>query len=214
MNAYLPTLARESPEVHNILTEIKDAHSSAIPARPDDTSDHIDSPLIQRDTTVEVAALKAKYDAELSRVTSRISSFGIALGYGAGILLLIIALVPVTLLHGSTFALRLAIGISGVWWAVFSIPAAIWLPGGGSDASLGEWSTWREILAAWKRLGNMLQWGEIKKLRNTFKYLAAWFVLSDGEFFYTCLYLITKARVQVSPQSHPRPSCSARRRST
>ncbi|KAG6833334.1 hypothetical protein H0H87_008510 [Tephrocybe sp. NHM501043] len=179
MNAYLPTLARESPEARLILTEIEEA---ALPAGPDETSDHVDSPLIQRDSTAKVDSLKTHYDAELSRLTSRISSFGIALGYGAGIFLLIIALIPVTLLHGSTFALRLSIGLSGVWWAVFSIPAAIWLPGAetGEEALSGEWSTRREILAAWKRLGNMLRWREIKKLRNTFKYLAAWFLLSDG----------------------------------
>jgi hypothetical protein len=29
----------------------------------------------------------------------------------------------------------------------------------------------------------MLRWAEIKKLRNTFKYLAAWFLLSDGPLF-------------------------------
>ena len=69
-----------------------------------------------------------KYQAELSRATSRISSLGIALGYGAGICLLIVALIPVTMLHGSTFALRLAIGLSGIWWAVFTVPAALWLP--------------------------------------------------------------------------------------
>ncbi|KAG6902708.1 hypothetical protein C0995_012848 [Termitomyces sp. Mi166 len=188
MNAYLPTLARESPEVCQILAEIEDAQEAHPSNAPDESSDYPDSPLINRDTTREVDILEAKYEMELSRVTSRISSFGIALGYGAGIFLLMIALIPVTLLRGSTFALRLAIGISGIWWAILTIPAAIWLPGASgservemSDTSPGQWSTKREIVAAWKRLGNMLRWIEIKKLRNTFKYLAAWFLLSDGE---------------------------------
>ncbi|KAG5716593.1 Autophagy-related protein 22-2 [Termitomyces sp. T112] len=184
MNAYLPTLAKESPEVCQILAEFEDAQEARPSTTPDENSDHPDSPLINHDTTSEVDRLRAKYEAELSRVTSRISSFGIALGYGAGIFLLIIALIPVTLLQGSTFALRLAIGLSGVWWAVFTIPAAIWLPGSGvvelSDPSPGQWSMKREVFAAWKRLGNMLRWTEIKKLRNTFKYLSAWFLLSDG----------------------------------
>jgi len=93
--------------------------------------------------------------------------------------------------------------LSGIWWAVFTIPAAIWLPGPGAyrrgvqhltpnsihDVPGGavnyvevdkEWSFWKEIIAAWIRLGNMLRWTEIKKLGNTFKYLAAWFLLSDG----------------------------------
>jgi UMF1 family MFS transporter len=125
---------------------------------------------------------------------SRISSLGIAMGYGAGICLLIVALIPVTKLHGSTFSLRLAIGLSGIWWAVFTIPAALWLPGGSAAAAAasdegaawqessadGTWSAGREIVAAWKRLGGMLHPREIKRLRNTFKYLAAWFLLSDG----------------------------------
>ncbi|KAG6878763.1 hypothetical protein C0993_008062 [Termitomyces sp. T159_Od127] len=175
MNAYLPALARESPEVRQILLDIDNDTETA------EHADDPDAPLMRRATT----EAQAKYEAELSRVTSRISSFGIALGYGAGIFLLLVALVPVTLLHGSTFALRLAIGLSGVWWAAFTIPAAIWLPGGAelSDTPRGQWSTRREIVAAWKRLGDMLRWTEIKKLRNTFKYLAAWFLLSDGESF-------------------------------
>ena len=40
-----------------------------------------------------------------------------------------VVLVPVEKLRGSNFALRLAIGPSGIWWAIFSLPAAIWLPG-------------------------------------------------------------------------------------
>jgi MFS transporter, UMF1 family len=48
---------------------------------------------------------------------------------------------------------------------------------GGAD---NKWHIRREVVAAWKRLGGMLQWQEIKRLRNTFKYLAAWFLLSDG----------------------------------
>ncbi|KAG5337659.1 hypothetical protein C0989_009100 [Termitomyces sp. Mn162] len=203
MNAYLPTLAKESPEVCQILAEFEDAQEARPSTTPDENSDHPDSPLINHDTTSELDILRAKYEAELSRVTSRISSFGIALGYGAGIFLLIIALIPVTLLQGSTFALRLAIGLSGVWWAVFTIPAAIWLPGSGvvelSDPSPGQWSMKREVFAAWKRLGNMLRWTEIKKLRNTFKYLSAWFLLSDGE---SIDYLITLFDLILSVRLH------------
>lgn len=224
MNAYLPTLAKESPEVTEILDEIQSKHHSDSPsnalgnqdqdepeehheqATSDLSADTLNEPLLPSAPSEEVAALKARYDNALSRATSRISSLGIALGYGAGILLLLVALVPVTKLHGSTFSLRLAIGLSGIWWAVFSIPAALWLPGSSSSGSRGsepwldeteadtrEWSFTREIVGAWKRLGSMLRWTEIKKLRNTFKYLAAWFLLSDGtSMFYPCLLLIRR----------------------
>ena len=211
-NAYLPGLAREAPEVVKILEESGDEQrvegevGEERDGNADDDVDHPSSPLISRPShpTQSVSAeVRARYDAALSRTTSRISSLGIALGYGAGIFLLLVALVPVTMMHGSTFALRVAIGLSGVWWGFFSVPAWLWLPSSASGATGGvgeeegvwddvgegegggerlkvHWDVKREIGAAWVRLGDMLKWREMKKLRNTFKYLAAWFLLSDG----------------------------------
>ena len=218
MNAYIPALAQESPEVVRILDKLqtleREPSTAADLEDPNMDIDNASAPLLSGgDSAAQEESgettkkrLEAEHQTEVSRATSRISSFGIALGYGAGICLLIVALIPVTQLHGSTFSLRLAIGLSGIWWAVFSIPAAIWLPGSGdytrrgvhltADSSRddngvsgravnhveddGEWNFWKEIIAAWIRLGNMLRWTEIKKLGNTFKYLAAWFLLSDG----------------------------------
>jgi UMF1 family MFS transporter len=143
---------------------------------------------------------------KLSRATARISSLGIALGYTAGILLLLVTVLPVQRAGGSTDALRFAIGGSGVWWAVFSIPALLLLPDArgfeepqnpgateeregllaseptpeAAPVAAAEWSVRREVVDAWKRLGNMLRWENIRRLRNTFRYLAAWFLLSDG----------------------------------
>jgi UMF1 family MFS transporter len=143
---------------------------------------------------------------KLSRATARISSQGIALGYTAGILLLLAVLYPVQLAGGSTKALRFAIGGSGVWWALFSIPALFLLPSANASpetssisvteereglladegrevaapALADEWTVRQEVVDAWKRLGSMLRWHNIQRLRNTFRYLAAWFLLSDG----------------------------------
>ncbi|KAJ3997370.1 autophagy-related protein 22-like protein [Lentinula boryana] len=198
MNAYLPSLAKESPDVVKAYAMYRNAEESAsiLGNEPDDNDNEMsDQPLMHNTTTDEVYVLKSQYETELSRTTSRISSFGIALGYGAGIFLLFVALIPVTMMKGATFSLRLAISLSGIWWAVFSIPALIWLPSGRNTSSVddedaiwvdaetvatGKWSLWKEVIAAWKRLGGMLQWNEIKRLRNTFKFLAAWFLLSDA----------------------------------
>ncbi|KZT65525.1 MFS general substrate transporter [Daedalea quercina L-15889] len=207
LNAYIPSLARSTREAvaaqaevvrlrelhaRRIGVETEVDHEGASNALGDDATD----PLLTTSTSdtvhPDVLAAKLAHDTALSTATARISSHGIALGYGAGIFMLLLALIPVTRLGGSTFALRLAVGLSGVWWALFSIPAAIWLPGAMAarivltgDPDEGEavpekWSASREIVAAWKRLGGMLRWREIKRLRNTFIYLAAWFLLSDG----------------------------------
>lgn len=230
MNAYLPSLASDSPEVvealHRLYAEghYINGQENSIDGDVnlhEDDSENPNAPLIPPQAVPNVpisdaytrtsflrassSVAKSQYDATLSRATSRISSRGIALGYGAGIILLVIALVPVTYLHGSTFALRLAIGLSGIWWMIFTIPAAVWLPGkvwpfqevpdglGNADSAWGDvsnggavrtegWNLWREVVKAWKKLAGMLYWREIKKLKNTFIYLAAWFLLSDGEF--------------------------------
>jgi UMF1 family MFS transporter len=187
MNAYLPTLAAASPKVAALREQLADlAHDT----------DNAEEPLLHH-PELEASARRKQYDTELSKATSRISSLGVALGYGAGIILLLVALIPVTKLHGSTFSLRLAIGLSGIWWALFSIPAALWLPGASTTISLDEdpvwvepsagvnkpetWSLRSQVAGAWSRLGAMLSWNEIKRLRNTFRYLAAWFLLSDGQ---------------------------------
>ncbi|KAJ4490643.1 autophagy-related protein 22-like protein [Lentinula aciculospora] len=197
MNAYLPSLARESPEVAIAYAELTHAEESApvLEIEADDINEAVVQPLVRNTMTDEVLGLKTRYENELSRTTSRMSSFGIALGYSAGIFLLFVALIPVTMMKGSTFSLRLAISLSGIWWAAFSIPALVWLPSGRNSllsddedaiwvdtdaAAAGKWSLRKEIIAAWKRLGGMLRWSEIKRLRNTFKFLAAWFLLSDA----------------------------------
>jgi MFS transporter, UMF1 family len=188
MNSYLPMLSKEAPEVQEIEDKLNQLRRDGPVAN--DLEEHA-SLLPQGETSSK--ALQAEYDKTLSTTTSRISSQGIASGYVAGIALLMVALVPVRLLQGSTWSLRLAIGLSGIWWAIGTIPAAILLPGAQAmnqtewaEATPNrEWKMSREIVGAWIRLGNMLRWSEIKKLKNTFRYLAAWFLLSDG----VCLFV-------------------------
>ncbi|ETW76683.1 hypothetical protein HETIRDRAFT_328451 [Heterobasidion irregulare TC 32-1] len=218
MNAYLPLLARGSENVVRARTELDALDPETVTHEPESNEDHADAPLLQDPEfdSVKALDLKRKYNTELSNATSGISSLGIALGYSSGIVLLALTLIPVTLLHGSTFSLRLAIGLSGVWWAIFSIPAALWLPSatessgldltwvGGEDLENeeAEWNTKREIVAAWKRLIGMLSWIEIKKLRNTFKFLAAWFLLSDGFTTITSTaILFGKTTLHMSPSA-------------
>ncbi|KAL5521944.1 ATG22 [Sanghuangporus sanghuang] len=194
MNAYLPTLAREDKTVVAALQELhsSDHASILIPQRDSEEresdGDTYEEPLLPREhrASPEAQALLEKYISLVSQTTARISGTGIALGYFAGIVALVIALVPVTLMKGSTFSLRLAIFASGLWWALFTIPAGAWLPGTSSlllkesSGETGPFSLKREIWKAWQRLGQMLRWTQIKRLKHTFIFLGAWFLLSDG----------------------------------
>ena len=192
MNAYLPSLARASPEVVQAQHELDTTSAGPASTSVDLDVDHaaslmdpesVSEPLLGASPTPEHQSPAHKaYVAALSRATSRISSQGIASGYCAGILLLLLALIPVTRLHGSTFSLRLAVGLSGLWWMLFSVPAAVWLPAATRDQvqTPDKWHVGAEIGAAWKRLGVMLYWPQVQRLQHTFRYLAAWFLLSDG----------------------------------
>lgn len=202
MNAYLPFLARESVDITQFSRSLDRQSYEAANDELPTTDDRSNAPLLVSqdnglDALEDGVHDQQEYNKALSKATSRISSQGIALGYAAGIALLILALVPVTLMKGSTLALRLAIGASGIWWAFGTIPAAIWLPSaevmakaqvqpGWDDPSDEDETPPRvldEVLKAWRRLIATLHPREISELRNTFKYLAAWFLLSDGALY-------------------------------
>lgn len=212
LNAYIPMLAKTSEQVieaRSALTALADHPQPSEPleeASADDSREGSEEPLFAHAAANGMSsddrrAAKDAYEAVLSVITARISSQGIALGYTAGIAMLLLTFIPVRIMGGSTMSLRLAIGLSGVWWLLFSVPAWAWLPSvtkvereeeinegeweqeGSTGVDSGvHWSTWREIKSAWKRLGAMLRWREIKRLKNTFIFLAAWFILSDGQY--------------------------------
>ncbi|KAL1730204.1 autophagy-related protein 22-like protein [Schizophyllum commune] len=196
MNAYLPELGRDAPSVVQLAQQEENEASPLLD--PPSPTDEDNSPST-------APKHNARYEAELSRTTSRISSMGIAFGYGAGILMLVLALIPVTLLKGSTWALRLAIGLSGVWWAAFSVVAGALLPSPPivtTTPDTAPFALLPAILAAWRRLGGMLRPTEIAKLRTTFQYLAAWFLLSDAFTTITSTALLfAKTSLHMPPSS-------------
>lgn len=100
LNAYLPGLAKDAEEVREKRVSVL--------LRAGGTEDgEVHEGVAYKEAVKE-------YNTVLARTTSRISARGIALGYGSGILLLLLLLIPVTLLKGTTFSLRLCVGITGV----------------------------------------------------------------------------------------------------
>jgi len=102
-----------------------------------------------------------------------------------------VVLVLVEKLRGFTLALRLAIGLSGILWAKLRMQLSCEQGNDGwngtrrskSENTERERRLLGEIHAAWVSLGTMLKWSKVLKLRNTFKYLAAWLLLSDGKSY-------------------------------
>jgi len=118
------------------------------------------------------------------QLSTEISSQGIGIGYIAAIIVQILSVPIVISSKGSTFSLRLVLFFIGAWWAVFSIPAAMWLrprpgPPLNSDTDHASKRTWLAYMAfSWKSLGKTVL--RARRLKDVILFLAAWFLLSDG----------------------------------
>ena len=134
----------------------------------------------------EAEESRARHAALLSLATSRISALGTGIGFASGVTVLALLIIPVTLDKGSTASLQLAIGLAGIWWAVFTIPVSLGLPSGEGTSDRGK-DTMRPgqasiaVLAGWRRVGRMVAPGQIQRLPNLYLLLFAWVFLSDGK---------------------------------
>jgi UMF1 family MFS transporter len=205
-NAFLPGLAREDPVVQaafHALPETEDESDlelvisrTSLDLEQDEGRRLLPSPIpevaasvITAISTAELAdtpispntdTAHAHYHALLSITTSRISSIATALGFLSGVSVLALLIIPVTLMGGTTSSLRLAVGVSAIWWAVFTIPAWRGLPGGSRTKSSDHGGNGIGLGQGWKRVGGMIKPSEIRQLPNLFTFLLAWIFLSDG----------------------------------
>ncbi|CAG8822251.1 23174_t:CDS:1, partial [Gigaspora rosea] len=118
-------------------------------------------------------------------ISTHISARGFASGYFGGIILLCICFIISFSLHSSVFSLQIGVFLSGTWWFLFSLLVAKWLqPRPGPPLSLDERrkARWFDyVVYAWKKLWITIS--QARKLEMTFKFLIAWFFISDGKIF-------------------------------
>jgi len=92
----------------------------------------------------------------------------------------------VWLIGSTTFSLRFVIFLIGVWWFVFTIPAAMWLrprpgpplPSHDPDNPEAQRSWFSYIVYAWASLYRTVKLA--RRLKDICLFLAAWFLLSDA----------------------------------
>lgn len=177
LNAFLPSLAASSPVVASASERLYESiESLRAYAEPGSSSDRLA-------LSQNVARAQEAYAQDKASVMAAISSRAIAAGYAAGIGVLVVMLVPVTLMKGSTFSLRVALFVSGLWWAALGTVALVWLrPAATSQVketlSSSSLSFSDSVKEGWRSLGRMLL--EWRRLPNTFVFLASWFLLSDS----------------------------------
>lgn len=111
----------------------------------------------------------------LSLATSRISSICFGIGCISAFFGLAFLEILLTKLKGTNHALQLCIGLPGLWWGLFTIPA-FFLPSGERRSS--EKIGWT---GGWKRVGAIVKPSQIRELSHLYRFLGAWIFLSDGE---------------------------------
>ena len=186
LNSFLPVLVRQHPSVMEIPEEGQetDALLRGQNRHSYNQHDHLaDSassfpPSNESDHTHLLAANPAVVSKEM-RLATRISSNGIGIGYIAGLIVQVGGIFVVAMTGSTTFSLRLVLFIIGLWWGVFSIPAALWLrprPGPPLPAHLTGWTGYARY--SWGALFKTIR--RAKELRDMMIFLAAWFLLSDA----------------------------------
>lgn len=119
-------------------------------------------------------------------LSTKISSYGIAIGYLAALIVQSLAIIIVSSLGTSTFPLRLVLFVIGAWWFLFTIPALIWLrprpgpplhlPAAQSGSALATGLAY--FTYSWRALWRTAKHARL--LKDVLLFLAAWFLLSDS----------------------------------
>jgi UMF1 family MFS transporter len=144
-----PTQERVAHEAHwanhlsereNVLDEVADATTALLPSRI---------------STADLTSPRVKSSVAPSQelaLSTKISSYGIAIGYIAALLVQTIGIVVVIMFRSSNFGLRMVLFIIGAWWFIFTY--------------------------SWKSLARTATHARL--LKDVLLFLAAWFLLSDS----------------------------------
>ncbi|KAK5172979.1 Autophagy protein 22 [Saxophila tyrrhenica] len=194
LNSFLPLLVRNHPAASGRSVGAVEGH----PAEFEDTSEqaHLRSSDVppENDIMDSTAALlpsdvQTPYPRSQStpspemQLSTKISSYGIGIGYFAAVLVQILSIMILKITGANLFSLRLVLFIIGLWWLIFTIPAALWLrprPGPplsfGKDGETRSWSAY--VTYSWINLWKTV--ARARRLKDVLLFLAAWFMISDA----------------------------------
>ena len=117
------------------------------------------------------------------QLSTKISSYGVGIGYIAAAGVQILSIVILKLTGATLFSLRLVLFVIGLWWLLFTIPAAYCLrprPGPsltfGKDGQRRSW--FQYVTYSWINLGKTIV--RARRLKDVLLFLGAWFMISDA----------------------------------
>jgi UMF1 family MFS transporter len=198
LNSFLPVLVRNHPAgidtqasiYEGVPTCEEEVYPSPI-AEEDSQRRSAESPLVEQ-SELESALLPAveqltPYPSSPAapstalQLSTKISSYGVSVGYAAAVVVQILSLVILSTTGSSLLSLRLVLFTIGLWWLTFTLPVAFWLrPRPGPPLSrTNSNNTWLGYLGhSWLKLGRTML--RARRLRDVLLFLAAWFMISDA----------------------------------
>ncbi|PTB36992.1 Autophagy protein 22 [Trichoderma asperellum] len=192
LNSFLPLMVRNHPEVMGAYAQ-SETPILADPAleSTDDLEEAMvnsTSGLLPPDDRPQRYGLKRvptheEITSKELQLSTRISSFGIGIGYSAALFVQCVSIVILLAMKNTTWSQRVVLCMVGTWWSVFTIPSAMWLrPRPGPPLTIhGQKngpSWWTYFKYSWKSLFRTIQLA--RRLLDIMLFLGGWFLLSDA----------------------------------
>ncbi|KAI2615603.1 autophagy-related protein 22 [Hypoxylon sp. NC1633] len=205
LNSFLPLLVRHHPKVQESVAgipeedyehdldhdlDIREPHSlSTSPTLAEHPLSNSTSALLPRDDAdSEFHDLRRMLThEELTSIelqlSTQISAKGIGIGYGAALFVQCASILILVSMGSSTWSQRVVLLFIGAWWAIFTIPAALWLrprpgPPLAQSQHRGSRAWIAYILYSWKNLFRTIKLA--RRLIDIVLFLASWFLISDA----------------------------------
>ena len=208
LNSFLPVLVRRHPSIQ--ATEFDgNGLSEGLSSEQQGHDSATESLLHSSSVAGRMEAIQTS-SAPISpalRLSTKISSYGIGIGYIAAVIVqtlgITIVVVADSMTTSTNLTLRIVLFIVGLWWFIFTIPTALWLrPRPGPPLSFisnGKQRSWAGYIAyAWRSLGMTIL--RARRLKDVVLFLGAWLLLSDGIATVSgTAVLFAKTELQMAP---------------
>ena len=190
LNSYLPVLVRRHPSIQATeLDRNNFSHGSSLDQTEEEQGHESVTESLLQPSPVNQHMIPSSYSSvavsPALRLSTKISSHGIGIGYIAAVIVqalgIAIVLVADSENISTTMTLRIVLFLVGLWWFVFTIPAALWLRirPGPPLPSISKGSRWAGYIGyAWRSLGKTIL--RVRHLRDVMFFLGAWLLLSDA----------------------------------
>ncbi|KAK3394218.1 autophagy-related protein 22 [Podospora didyma] len=203
LNSFLPLLVRHHPSMTKELGDasILDLTVTDSDSQPLEDSTQLDTDAERAldDSTAALLPGNTRHGARrhVSRtlthegltsheltLSTQISAKGIGIGYIAALFLQCVAIFILIQMKNSTWSQRIVLFTVGLWWAIFTVPAALWLrprpgpplPSTSSQTRVRAFISY--TMYAWKSLFRTIQLA--RRLVDIVLFLGGWFLLSDA----------------------------------